>query len=314
MCLPGSVELWVKRVYERVENGNDQSEITDLLEEAVVSAGEGWDSSNLWSLYSIYMVNIDDIAGALSVHLRAVTVASSGLQQQVDCIEKFLVKHSPDQEVEVMQEVKKGLCETQKEVEKRSDFESLLINNSKYSKDVAIYLKYVEYLKEKGSNNEVRLIYERCLARCCREEELWLKWVQWEQEQGDMDDVESVLIRGQMCLPQSLPLHLIQAEYKEEIGQFEEAHAILSKHATNYPDPLSRARLQIIHMEIRQGSSKEQVKELFIEALRNSTDQKNASEIILKLSQYLQTKGSSIEAIEILAQGILNNTKHKGSS
>ena len=67
-------------------------------------------------------------------------------------------------------------------------------------------------------------------------------------------------------------------------------------------------------MEIRQGSSKEQVKELFIEALRNSTDQKNASEIILKLSQYLQTKGSSTEAIEVLAQGIVNNTKHEGSS
>ena len=31
MCLPGSVELWVKRVYDRVESGGNQTDIVDCL-------------------------------------------------------------------------------------------------------------------------------------------------------------------------------------------------------------------------------------------------------------------------------------------
>ena len=117
-------------------------------------------------------------------------------------LQKFLVAHAPEEEDAIMQEVTKSVGALQNEVERRIKFESCLENvhpNKSSKGEISTFVEYIEYLKQSGSSEEVRQVYERCLARSCREEELWLQWAHWEQGLEGGGRLESVLQRGLLC-------------------------------------------------------------------------------------------------------------------
>ena len=97
----------------------------------------------------------------------------------------------------------------------------------------------------------------------------------------------------------------MKAEHKEEMGEYEEAHGLLLKMAIQKPE--SSARIKIVHLAIRRGQDKDSVLELYITAYHNMMDKKEASNIMLQLARYLQTKGCCKDAIHCLDQGIENN-------
>ena len=313
--LPGSAELWFLRVTQLLEAKADQAEILDTLETAVASAGLHWDSKNLWSLYIMCLTDFGDITGALSVYRRAVRVPAAGVKEHITNLQQFLVAHAPEEKEAVIEEVSKSVSDLLMEVERRIKFESCLENvhpNKSTKGEISSYVEYIEYLKQSGSSEEVRLVYERCLARSCREEELWLQWAAWEQGLEAGGRLESVLQRGILCLPRSTALHYIAAEHKEEIGEYEEANELLLKMAIQKPE--SSARLKIVHLAIRMGQDKESVTELYVKAYHEMSDPKQASEIILKLAKYLQAQGCSKNAIHYLDQGLENNMKFEAES
>ena len=291
-----------------VKDQADQAEILETLETAVESAGLHWESKNLWSLYVMCLTDFGDIAGALHVYRRAVTVPAANVKDHVSSLRKFLLVHVPGEEEVIMKEVEKSVSDLDKEVEERRKFESFLenVHPTKPSKsELSTYKEYVEYLKRSSSSEEVRLVYERCLARSCREEELWLQWAAWEQGLEAGGRLESVLDRGLLCLPNNTALHFMKAEHKEEMGEYEEAHALLLKMAIQKPE--SSARLKIVHLAIRRGQDKGSVMELYINAYHHMADKKEACDIILQLARYLQTQGCCKDAIHCLDQGIENN-------
>ena len=113
------------------------------------------------------------------------------------------------------------------------------------------------------------------------------------EQTSECADEATVPSRAVMCLPDNIDIKLKKAEHSEMKEKYEEAHQVLIEVSVTNPE--SSARLQRAEMEIRKGASRDIVGSLFKEAYLEMKDPKAGTDIELKYSQYLLSKGDQGE-------------------
>ena len=76
------------------------------MEIAARKAGKAWDSRYLWQFYALCELENGDVAGAVSVLLRALKMPINGQAELLEELRKYLVKYQPGSEELVMEEAK----------------------------------------------------------------------------------------------------------------------------------------------------------------------------------------------------------------
>jgi pre-mRNA-processing factor 39 len=125
--------------------------------------------------------------------------------------------------------------------------------------------------EEKIEQDELEIIYERCLIACALYEEFWISYIDWLTGlQGD--NVEKIRgIFNRACtshLPEKVDIHARWAAFEELAGDFNAAARILEEQEKLHPELIS-LKLKRINVERRRGND-EKVCELYEACIKSA--------------------------------------------
>ena len=274
------------------------SEVRELYEQGLIAAGSSWEAQELWQSYIQFEEDeIGDFGAADLVYSRAVKVPMQGLLELLDSREE-------DQEEAEDAQAERSRREVfEDELEDYHCIEEIL---DKSENDT--WTKYINYVKEFGSPEEVESIYERWLSRCPWNPEVWIDLAEYQKKCRDERDViRNTYETGFSFLPESLELIFKYSEFEEEGGKYSKAHEVLGNIKPEVDMLLARAKVE------QRAGNMEEALNFFKEAYSKAgTNVAQLSQIALKMSLFCRTQEDLVTAVGTLSDALqvdVNNPK-----
>ena len=306
--MPWSPELWILYVHNQKDR-QDPTETERQLDKALRAAGRAWESYNLWHYYCLLVQKTGDYDKVLHLYDSVLRLPLQDPDRHLANLSDFLDETaSPELKKNVVARAKEIVSEFAPERARRAKFEEhleedMLDKVPRY--EIVAWKSYLKYMMalSPDSQQDIKIVMQRCLARCHLEEDMWLMWASWESSlEENQDYLRSVLQNANYKCPSSIEIALKYAEYEEEQGNFECADTILKNIALIKSE--SSASLERVFLELRGRGQKQRVKELFQTAIDSMPDVLRKSSIAEKFVNYLRIQNEDIEALRILDTAI----------
>ncbi|KAL9275886.1 Pre-mRNA-processing factor 39-2-like protein [Drosera capensis] len=134
--------------------------------------------------------------------------------------------------------------------------------------------KYLDFGERKGDFDWAVKLYERCLIPCANYPEFWMRYVEFVEAKGGREIANDALGRAtHVFLKWFSAIHLINAGFKEQIGEFDEARAAFDHLDRGVGFYSVESVLRRANMEKRMGNYVE-ASNIFKEAVKVAADRK----------------------------------------
>ncbi|XP_023324789.1 pre-mRNA-processing factor 39 [Eurytemora carolleeae] len=177
--------------------------------------------------------------------------------------------------------MKKVFKETEKYAEMRIGFEDKIKRPYFHVKpleraQLKTWDSYIEKMKEllkdeKIEQDELEIIYERCLIACALYEEFWISYIDWLTSLPGDNKEKIRAVYNRACtshLPDKVDIHCRWAAFEELNGDFDTAAKILEDQEKLHPELIS-LKLKRINVERRRGND-EKVCELYEACIKSA--------------------------------------------
>ncbi|GAB2224798.1 hypothetical protein Drorol1_Dr00005575 [Drosera rotundifolia] len=169
--------------------------------------------------------------------------------------------------------------------------------------------KYLDFGERKGYFDWAVKLYERCLIPCANYPEFWMRYVEFVEAKGGREIANDALGRAtQVFLKWLSAIHLINAGFKEQIGEFDEARAAFHHLDRDVGFYSVESVLRRANMEKRMGNYVE-ASNIFKEAVKVAADRKLETLPVLYVQfsrlEYAMTN-NVVATRDILLDGIYN--------
>ncbi|CAG0917396.1 unnamed protein product [Notodromas monacha] len=320
-AIPLSIDLWVTYLdkFKSLQSKDDlcsEAAIRGKYEMAVKTAGLDFRSDPLWSHYIKWEKSAGRLQKVSAVYKRLISIPTKAYAKHWDDFLDLIRQNHPEKlvnEIElkellrtcggIMKEDKlreaftaKWLCvheATKQEYDQRIKFENKIKRTYFHVKPLDLkqiknWHKYLDFEIEKGNQERIVILFERCLIACAHYETFWVRYMETVVTQGSAPKFESkeniVGLESDLPVPGKLgvvagltktrdqldavrqiyrracvvhcpkwpDVKLQWAAFEEENGDSVSAEGLIQEVITTYPELVS-AKIRLVELERRRG-------------------------------------------------------------